>query len=548
MKKSTGGKKYGKLSNQFLILITITTAIIVAVMVIISGVVTVNNVNQELIDQCVTGTNLLEHELGLQSVIEMEDKTDVLDRLKDATGCEFTYFEGDVRASTTIIVNNERVVGTKLDSEIANLVLNRGQSYIGNATILGEEHFTSYIPHYDETGEITGVVFAGIATSENDKSIVSALSVSAGVGILMIIIICIISKMMISKSVEQPLAIVMNSAQKITKGEMHFDSIDVSVNNEIGQLADSFNEMKSVVSKLNEILVNMLGKIAKGDWNVDIGEPEDYVGDWRKLYVSVDEMTYSVRNALSQVSSSAIQISTGVSSVSSNAQVLAEGAIDQAGNVDMLSRNLQEISVQIEDNTANTRKVNELALVSGEVTKSTLSDMNKLYDAMMDISNTSENISKVIKVIDEIAFQTNILALNAAVEAARAGSAGKGFAVVADEVRNLAQKSSEAAKSTSELIQHSIGAVAVGEEIAKKTNASFEELVERVNKMVQTIEEITKATEEQAEGIRNVTIGIEQISMVIQTNSSMSEESAAASQELSALADTLHMLVDKFKL
>ncbi len=540
-------KKYGKLSVQFNLLIAVMTTIIVTVMILLNGITTRNNVNAELINQCVVGTNLLEYELSLHEVSEMEDKTEVLERLKEITGCELTIFDGDVREFTTIVIDGERAVGTTLDPTIANIVLNQGESYLGETEILGEKHFTSYIPHFDENGEIVGVVFAGISSSSNDAALNSALTIAMLVGIALILIVCIVAKVMIDKSVAKPLSSVMDAAQSIAQGQMHFE-LDVNSNNEIGHLAYSFNAMKTNLSSLNITLVDMLGKIAKGDWNVDTGNPDIYIGEWAQLYDSMNAMTHSVRNALSQVSSSAEQISSSVTMVSSGAQAMAQGAINQAGSVEILSTNLQEISVQVEDNSRNTKKVNDIAVVSGEVAKSTLDDMKQMLMAMQEISNTSEDIVKVIKVIDDIAFQTNILALNAAVEAARAGTAGKGFAVVADEVRTLAQKSSEAAHNTTQLIEHSISAVQEGEGIAQKANESFEDLAEKVQQMVTTIDEIAKATEEQTNRIREISTEIEQISTVVQTNTATSEESAAVSEELSAQANTLHHLVDKFVL
>ncbi len=547
--KTTSKKKthLATLSVQVNLLIAVISTIIVSVMIVISGIVTANNINGELTDQCIVGTNLLDYELSLHEVQAMEDKTEVLDRLKQITGCEFTLFNGDVREFTTIKVDGERVVGTKLDSTIANTVMNQGKSYIGQAEILGVPHITSYIPYVDASGETVGVIFAGIPSNSNDAAISTALTVSMFVGIALILIGCIIAKILIDKKVAKPLAIVMDSAERIAAGDMHFD-LDVNVNNEIGLLAKSFNTMKSNLLSINSILVEMLGKIAKGEWNVDIGSPETYVGDWKQLYRSVDAMTTSVRSALSQVSSSAGQISTNVSQVSNGAQALAEGAVDQAGSVERLSDSLRDVSLQVEDNFKNTQKVNEIAIISGEVTESTLEDMKQMLSAMQEISSTSENIVKVIKVIDDIAFQTNILALNAAVEAARAGEAGKGFAVVADEVRSLAQKSSEAANNTTQLIDHSINAVQLGEGIAQKTNESFKDLANKVQQMVVTIDQISKATEEQAEGIREISSGIDQISSVVQTNTATSEESAAASEELAKQANTLHTLVDKFVL
>ncbi len=541
------GKKQGKLSAQFNILIAIITTIIVTVMIIISGIVTRNNVNGELTHQTTVGTNLLAYELSLQENGSDEDKTLLLDRLKEITACEFTIFNGDVREFTTIVVDGQRAVGTVLDPTIADIVLNQGKTYNGEAEILGEKHITTYIPYTDETGEIVGVLFSGIISTANDDEISLALTVSMFVGIALIIIGCLIAKVIVDKVVAKPLEVVMNSAQRIAQGDMHFD-LDVDVNNEIGLLAQSFNMMKYNLSTLNKELLSILERISNGEWNVSVDKPEMYIGDWDQLHKSLSKMVQSVHNALSQVSASAVQISSNITMVASGSQALAEGSINQASSVDNLSKNLNSISLQVDDNSKNAKKVNDIAVVSGEVTTSTLTDMNEMLKAMQEISNTSEDIEKVIKVIDDIAFQTNILALNAAVEAARAGTAGKGFAVVADEVRNLAQKSSEAVKNTSELIEHSISAVKTGETIAQKANTSFESLAEKVQQMVGTIDQIAKATQEQAEGIKEITTEIEQISVVVQTNTATSEESAAASQELSAQADTLHSLVEKFKL
>ena len=177
-----------------------------------------------------------------------------------------------------------------------------------------------------------------------------------------------------------------------------------------------------------------------------------------------------------------------------------------------------------------------------------MENMEQLLSAMGEISTFSDEIKNIIKMIDDISFQTNILALNAAVEAARAGSAGKGFAVVADEVRNLATKTAEAAKSTTQMIDGSIAAVNHGEELAQRTHTAFGELNAKVTEVVKIVDEISVASEEQAHGMKQLSIGVDQISAVVQTNSATSEESAASSEELSGQASMLNQLVAQFKL
>ena len=203
------------------------------------------------------------------------------------------------------------------------------------------------------------------------------------------------------------------------------------------------------------------------------------------------------------IQESANQISAGADQVSSGAQALAQGATEQANSVEELSDAISEVSGQVQANSENAEKANALAADSGKVAQYTLKDMNEMISAMREISTNAEDIKKVIKVIDDIAFQTNILALNAAVEAARAGSAGKGFAVVADEVRNLAGKSSEAAKGTTELIESALTAVSHGEKIAEKTNTAFEELARKVQEVVETIGEISTTCTAQFRIIRD---------------------------------------------
>lgn len=213
-----------------------------------------------------------------------------------------------------------------------------------------------------------------------------------------------------------------------------------------------------------------------------------------------------------------------------------------------LAATINEISNQVKSNAENAHNVNKLADDVGLKMTESNQQMQTMIEAMKEISSSSSEIGKIIKTIEDIAFQTNILALNAAVEAARAGEAGKGFAVVADEVRNLASKSAEASKNTAVLIESSILAVEKGTKIADETAHTLLESVEGAQKVTRTIDQISKASEEQASSISQITQGIDQISNVVQTNSATAEESAAASEELSGQAQILKGLISQFKL
>ena len=287
-------------------------------------------------------------------------------------------------------------------------------------------------------------------------------------------------------------------------------------------------------------------RIADGDLVTEVKTSTgDELGD---AAASFEIMRQRVHEAVSDIHNVADQVAAGSKNVSDASMGLSQGATEQAASVEELSASISEIASQTASNAENAERANALTRNCRSHAEQGNEDMKAMLDAMEEINNSSNNISKIIKVIDEIAFQTNILALNAAVEAARAGQHGKGFAVVAEEVRNLAARSAKAAKETTDMIEGSIEKVNVGRTIANKTAEVLGAIVGNVADVADIVEGIAKASNEQKLAIDQINQGVNQVSQVVQSNSATSEEAASASQQLSAQADRMRERVRHFKL
>ncbi|MCI8882173.1 MAG: HAMP domain-containing protein [Lachnospiraceae bacterium] len=359
------------------------------------------------------------------------------------------------------------------------------------------------------------------------------------------LLITVILSLYLTRSITKPLREIEKSAEKIVDGDFEI-AISYKSRDELGRLADAFRKMAETLKDVVTDASRLLSEMADGNFDVRTRAEEHYVGEFQGLLSSIRKLNRDLSITLGQINRSADQVAAGSDQVSIGAQALSQGSTEQAAAVEELATTIAGISTQVKDTATDALEAKKQSTMAGDEAEECNQQMRDMMNAMEEITRTSDEIGKIIKTIEDIAFQTNILALNAAVEASRAGTAGKGFAVVADEVRNLASKSSVASQNTAELIESSIKAVSRGTQIADSTAQSLVKVVDEVRSASGKVDKIADAAEEQAGAIEQVTLGINQISSVVQTNSATAEESAAASQELSEQADMLKQLVAKF--
>ena len=350
----------------------------------------------------------------------------------------------------------------------------------------------------------------------------------------------------LTRSITKPLRELEKSAGQIVEG--NFDiSIAYESKDELGSLAKSFKNMTLILETVVVDASRLLSEMANGNFDVRTNAEERYVGHFQNLLLSIRKLNKDLSITLGQINQSADQVASGSGQVSNGAQALAQGATEQAASVEELASTIANISHQVKNTADNALEAKTQSGTAGNEAEICNDQMREMITAMEEIARSSNEISKIIKTIEDIAFQTNILALNAAVEAARAGTAGKGFAVVADEVRNLASKSDQAAKATTDLIDGSIAAVKEGVEVVERVTESLQKTIHLTTAAVAQMNSVTEAVETQTNAITQVTVGIDQISAVVQTNSATSQECAAASEELSSQAAIMHQLMSEFK-
>ncbi len=353
------------------------------------------------------------------------------------------------------------------------------------------------------------------------------------------IIITFVYGIALIKVISAPIRKVSEAAKKIAVGDVDVDCQKIH-NDDLGELLDEFSAMVAATKEQARIA----DVISQGDYTIDV-KPR---GDKDLLGKSLRKLVVDENMTLNNIREAGAQITVGSEQVANASQALAQGSTEQASALQQVTASMDEVTQRTKDNATQASQANNLVNSVKDMAAAGNEQMKAMIQAMDSINESSETISKIIKTIDDISFQTNILALNAAVEAARAGEAGKGFAVVAEEVRNLAAKSASAAGETAEMIEDSIHKVANGTKIAEETAKSLDAIVKSIDEIVGLISNIAVSSNDQSTAIFQIDQAISQVSTVVQTNAATSEQCAAASEELSNQAVTLRNLIAQYKL
>ena len=473
-----------------------------------------------------------------------------MDAIKARSNCEVTLFDGDTRVNTTLVdEKGNRDIGTKAPREVSDSVLKRQENY-PLQTVLSGVNYAAYYSPLVVDGTTVGMLFSGIsidqALADRQEMMNWVLYTAVIAGILCAGIVFFFSLFSVSK----PLKKIGILARKIKTGDIGISSSEnVTLNihsaDEVGILSQELNEAYTQLrGYIGEIRERMQG-LSDGDLVTE--STYNFQGDFILIKDAINDIIRSFNNLMTKVGGSAVQVASGSKQIADGAQSLAQGSTEQASSIEELSSSIGEVKDKTSQNADVARKAADLSRAIKDNAEMGNAQMEQMMQAVHEINEASNQISAVIKVIDDIAFQTNILALNAAVEAARAGQHGKGFAVVAEEVRNLAAKSADAARDTGGLIENSIEKANLGLDIANKTSASLSEIVEGIKQSYAIVSEIAQSSDEQAVAITQINTGIDQVAQVVQLNSATAEESAAASEEMSGQSTMLQQMMAHFK-
>ena len=452
--------------------------------------------------------------------------------------------------STQVIINDILSIAAN-GSSIRESVYEKVMLGTEEGTIEAKSIFSAeYLPFFDELDKHIIKLSDAIAVAAETQDEMAA-NASGQAWIVLItaavaaIVATIIIVFAIRRSIMKPVMEIVSVYDEMSKGNMQM-KINYESKDEMGKMAQSIRKTNELLTLYINDISKKLELMSQGDMRIDM--EMDYIGDFAAIKKAIEHTVFSLNHTLQTINTAAEQVSTGASQVSSGAQALASGSTEQASSVEELSVTVTKVAEQAAENSENVKIATQYVEKAGTDVETGNEHMGQLTEAMMEINSASSQIANITKVIEDIAFQTNILALNAAIEAARAGNAGKGFAVVADEVRNLAAKSAEAARQTSELIKDSVDTVSKGTQITTQTAQILLDIREKTKLVIESIIKIDDASAEQAAAIEQIKQGLNQVSSVVQTNAATAEENSATSEEMSAQAVTLQEEVGKFKL
>jgi len=479
----------------------------------------------------------------IDSAIEQveESKTSFESHLEE---CDASLSTGEFSSQYASIKDSWSSYLTLLDEDLNAAKENDFDVLTENSTNLGDGGTAI---RDDFTALFDGLSQKASEKSSSNENLAYIAALTIGIVVLAGIAISIFLSRYISNLISKPMQTLAKVSDHIALGDVDIYGIITEKDKQVKYRKDEIGAFSLAFNKLIDGTVKLsreVETIATGDLTaaVTVRSEKDVMGK------AISELVDKFHALAVSIVSSADQVDAGARQVADSSTALSQGATEQASSVEELSASMEEITSQTTQNAENAQKTNELAKTIQKNADVSSAQMAEMLRAMEEINASSDNIGKIIKVIEDIAFQTNILALNAAVEAARAGQYGKGFAVVAEEVRNLAGQSSKAAKETTELIENSIQKVGNGTKIAGETSAALSKIIAGVSQAGELVSSIATASNEQASALEQINQGITEISQVVQTNAASAEECAAASEELSSQADCLKENVSVFKL